>query len=287
MGSAAVDVFFAHLHQHRGQHRIDDQRHEEGRAQHNDQGHGQIAHELPNQTRPHGQGQKGRQGGGRGSDDGPCHLSHTILRSIVGTVAFIHQSVHVLHHHNPIVHQHAQGQHQRKQDHGIERHPQGVQDQEAHEHGERNGHPHKQSIPKSKKEQQHPHHQQHPKNDGVLKLLQLGLRHVALIVGDGHPKVPWQHVLTGLVDDGVDRRRRLQQILPRPLHHIQRHHGSGVLAGIAFSFFFNEGHLGNIAQMDDVPSFSLDDDVFQFLGAREISLDLDASAHAVHQQVTT
>ena len=110
--AVAVHVLFSHLHEDRRQDGVDDQCHKQRRPQNDDQGHGQVAHELPDESRPKGQRQKRRKRGAGRGDDGPRHLAHAIAGGFQRTVPLVHQTVHVLHHHNAVVDKHAERQHQ-------------------------------------------------------------------------------------------------------------------------------------------------------------------------------
>ena len=196
-----IDLLLFDLHVARCQRRIDHQGHKQRRRQHNHQRNGQVLHELANQTRPNGQRQKGRNRCGGGGNNRNGNFSGAFAGCGLEVKAHIRVPVDVFNYHNPIVYQHPQSKHQGKQDHGIQGHAHGSQNEEAQQHGERNGNPYKEGIAQSQKEHQHQDHQQNPKQDGVLQLAQLVAGAVGLVVGDRYLNVVRQGVRSGVGKD--------------------------------------------------------------------------------------
>ena len=104
------------------QHRNDDEGHEEGAGEGDDQGHGQVLHELAHGARPEQERTEGGQGRQRRGDDGQSHLARGLARGLCPVPALLDVAVGVLDDDDGVVHEHAEGEDQGEQDHHVHGH---------------------------------------------------------------------------------------------------------------------------------------------------------------------
>ena len=285
--TAHVHLRLFHAHVNAGEHGVDHQSNEERRGQHDDQGHRQVFHELPNDARPNGQWEEGRKRGRGRRDNGPSHLANAISRRIKRRHSFIHQSIDVFDHHNAIVYQHAERQNQGEKHHYVEGDAQGAQDGEAQEHGQGDGDPHKQGVAQSEEEEQYPHYEEHAEDNAVLELVHLCPGLVGLVRRNAHVEVGRQKLSLGFFNDAVDFIGGDDEVFTGPFSNVERHHRIAPFPGKAGGLLIDKAHVGHVAQVDGFPTFGFHNDGFQVLGVAEVAYDLHGASAPVHEDVTS
>ena len=201
--------------------RGDDQGDENRRAQDEEQGQRQIAHELAGDRVPEEERHEGRKGGQGAIDHRPEHALAGGGEGGGLVQALGHFAVGVLHHHDAAVDQDAHRQDQAEHDHLVEGDAEPLQHQEGQQEADRDGGAHHQALTNAERADDDQHHQQGGRDQPGLQNGQSLADEFAVIEGvvganRGRP------VLLIRGDQSLHRLDCVQDVGSRPLDNLHR-----------------------------------------------------------------
>ena len=256
------------------QHRDDHKGDEQGARQGHDQGRGQVLHELADGAGPEQQRTEGGQGRQCRGDDGQGHLPDRLARRRCPLPALLDVAVGVLDDDDGVVDQHAEGEDQREQDHHVHGHPEQPEEEKGEQHRRRDGDSHEHRGAHPEEEQEHGDDQQQAGEDVVLQAVD----HHADVAGHVRGRLHHRRRREVRLHRG-DRRVHgvggLDDVLPRPLDHVEGHHGQAVEAGVALALGEPEIHLGDVAHVHRAAPRGVHDEVADRQGVVDLAVDAD------------
>ena len=228
--------------------------------QHDDDGLGQVAHELAHDAGPEEQRREGGDGRRGGGGDGAGDLLGPVDGGADQVLPLLHVPVDVLDDDDGVVDQHPQRHDQPEEHDHVQRHPEGGDEDERQEHGERDGQRDEEGVAHAHEEEQHADHQEQAGDDAVLQLADHVVDELRLVAEDleAHALGPIGHVLGG---QRLHRRRHLEDVRARALGDGDRDRGAPVHPCVGGPVGEAVDDPGHVAHEDRPVADPLDGDV--------------------------